>query len=571
MKYKAAVGTLVAGAIAVALTACGGGGGSSGDPSLTISGTAATGTAFSGANVVARCVEGTGSTTTAADGSYSIVMAGAITPCLVQVSGPTAGGTGIVLHSVVTAPASASGPTKVTANVTPLTELTLAHALGKQPVQQFDSIDEELRRRLTETALAEAWEFINRFLGNAGMALGGINPFTGPLQAAHGGIPGDLHDQILDRFGLLVPPAGLPVLVNQVAIAAANGGIGNALAAALAGGPLPGCPTALSGQYRTLDLWGKTVVRDVDFKKMRMRASNGVDWLALAANASEACSFVATGLVGGRAVETSIVLGAQGAGAYRTHYTDTDSPGVTGYIFPVQAHALAEVDGTWSFLSSGNFPGEGNNHYPGQLQFDAAAGTMAACNYDTDTWNCNPNGEMGPTVTARADGGFDIATTDASVVVRMYGYRAPGGTLTLFGSRMLGSYDDANALLTSMVAARLETLPLPAAGSVVKYWNTQFTSNDYVITTTSPAADAVVVDAVDPVQGMVMRHRTSDGREDTLQYNQPLTGTRLRLPGTTFAPAIQIPLPGLGIVISANAQPALDTGVMFHVLSVERP
>lgn len=571
MKYKAAVGMLVAGAIAVALTACGGGGGSSGDPSLTISGTAATGTAFSGANVVARCVEGSGSTTTAADGSYSIVMAGATTPCLVQVNGPSAGGTGLVLHSVVTAPVSASGPTKVTANVTPLTELTLAHALGKQPVQQFDSIDEELRQRLTEEALAQAWEFMNRFLGNAGMGLGGINPFTGPLQAAHGGLPGDLHDQILDRFGLLVPPAGLPVLVNQVAIAAANGGIGNALAAALAGGSLPGCPTALSGQYRTLDLWGKTVVRDVDFKKMRMRASNGVDWLALAANASEACSFVASGMVEGRAVETSFVLGAQGAGVYRTHYSDTDSPGVTGYIFPVQAHVLAELSGSWSFLNSGNFPGQGNNHYAGQLQFDSAAGTMSGCNYDTDTWACNVNGGPLPTVAARADGGFDITASGAPSAVHMYGYHAPSGTLTLFGSQMVGTYDDPDAILTSIVAARLETLPLPAEGSVVKYWDVQFTSNDYVVTTTAPAANAVVVDSVDGVNGLAMRHRTSDGRQDTVQYNQPLTGTRLRLPGATFAAAIQIPLPGLGVVISANAQPALETAVMFHVLSVERP
>ena len=54
-------------------------------------------------------------------------------------------------------------------------------------------------------------------------------------------------------------------------------------------------------------------------------------------------------------------------------------------------------------------------------------------------------------------------------------------------------------------------------------------------------------------------------------YNQPLTGTRLRLPGETFGAAIQIPLQGLGIVISANAVAALSTGVMFHVLSVERP
>lgn len=575
MKYKAAVGTLVAGAIAVLLAACGGGGGAeasagggdASDGSLTVSGTAAIGTALSGGTITLRCVEGTGSTTTAADGTYRIVVESGAAPCILQATNFPPASAPTVLHSAVfDAPGG-----KATANVTPLTELGLAQGLGKVPAQVFDTFDEQLAQNLTQTLLTQIRQRMDEALNNAGLGLNGIDPFLSPLQAAHGGVPGDVHDQLLDRLGALVPPPALPVLVNQVVVAAANGGNARVLADAFAGGSLPGCPTAVSGQYRTLDLWGKTVVRDVDFKNMRMRAANGVDWLALTANAGEACSFVATGVVDGRAVETSIVLGAQGAGAYRTHYSDTDSPGVNGYIFPAQAHALAEVDGTWSFLNSGNFPGEGNNHYPGQLKFDAAAGTVAACNYDTDTWACNANPEVGPTVTARADGGFDIATTDPGVVVRMYGYRAPSGTLTLFGSRMLGAYDDPNALLTSIVASRLDTLPLPAVGSVQKYWDVQFTSDDYVITTTAPRADAVTVDSVDSAAGTVTRHRTSDGRQDTLQYNQPLTGTRLRLPGATYAAAIQIPLQGLGMVISANAVPALDTGVMFHVLSVERP
>ena len=178
--------------------------------------------------------------------------------------------------------------------------------------------------------------------------------------------------------------------------------------------------------------------------------------------------------------------------------------------------------------------------------------------------------------TARADGGFDVPPLDPSgPVVHMYAYRAPSGSLTLFGSKMTGDYNDDHAVLTSIVAARLDSLPLPAVGSVSNYWEIQFTVNDGIQTSTAPRADTVTVDSVDASASVVQRHRASDNRADTLQYNQPLTGMRRRPGGADHGvdegAAIQIPLPGLGMVVSANAEPAEDTGVMFHVLSVERP
>lgn len=568
MKHNAAIRTLVAGSIAVLVTACGGGGGGSAasDNSLTISGTVATGTVFI-SNVDTHCQQGSARVRTNPDGSYSVILPDAVTPCMLQATGIGPDGQPLVMHSVV--PAGAVG--KVRANITPLTELVVAQALGKSPAREFESPDQERQRRLLEETIARMTQQLQQALQAAGMDPNGIDPIKSPLQAAHDGIPGDVYDRLLDQLGARVPPGGLQVLSNQVAVAAASGGTGLVITQALAGGSLAGCPTAVSGPYRTLDLWGKTLVRDIDFRNMRMRASNGVDWLALTATPGEACSFVASGTVDGRAVETAVVLGAQGAGAYRTHYSDTNSPGINGYIFPAQQHAVSEVGGTWSYLHSGNFPGQGNNHYPGQVNVDAAAATMTTCTYDTSTWVCSADPGPAATVTARTDGGFDIPVADAGVVMQMYGYRAPNGTLTLFGSQMGGTYDDPNALLTSIVAAKLDTLPLPAAGSVQKYWDVQFTSNDNVMSSTVPRADAVTVDSVDAGTGTVMRHRSSDGRQDTLKYNQPLTGTRYRLQGTTFASAIQIPLPGLGMVISANALPAMDTGVMFHVLSVERP
>ena len=593
MKYRAFAGTMVSGAIAVLLSACGGGGstvgvdsgsgtgvveapapgggntgaGATADGSLTLSGTAAVGLALSGATITAKCAEGAGSTTSAFDGSYRLVIPGGVGPCMLQASGTAPGGAPLVLHSAVFGTPAGTPP----ANIPPLTELGLAQGLGSAPAQQFSTFDAQLAQWITEILQSQVRTRMEAALEGAGVGLNGIDPFLSPLQAAYGATAGNGHDQLLDRIGALLPPSALPLVVNQLVVAAAGLSDAKVLADALSGGSLPGCSTAVSGQYRTLDLWGKTTVRDVDFKNMRMRASNGVDWLTLTANANEACSFVATGTVNGRAVETSIVIGTQGAGAYRTRSGDPAMPEVTGYIFPAQPHSLTELNGTWSFLSSGYLPGQGSNHYPGEIIFDAAAGTMNGCNYDTDTWNCNPNQGPVPTVTARTDGGFDITSAESPNVAQMYGYRTPSGALTLFGSQMMGGYGDPNAVLTSIVASKLETLPLPRIGDVTRYWNVEYTSNDYVVTTAAPRTDSTIVDTVDRANSTVTRHRSSDGRADTLMYNQPLTGTRLRLPGETFGAAIQIPLQGLGIVISANAVAALSTGVMFHVLSVERP
>lgn len=562
MKYKAVAGALVAGSIAALLAACGGGGG--GD-ALKVSGTAATGAALSGANVDVRCAQGSGTTTTGADGRYAVAVPSGVAPCMLQVSGTGPDGAPLTLHSAVP-PGTARDRT---ANVTPLTELLLADALASPPTQVFDQIEEAIRR-ITEESLAASLARMNAALAAASMLQQPVNPISDPLDAAHGNVRGNAHDQLLDDFASRVPTSSLPQLVNQVAVGAANGGSAGILAPALSGGALAGCPAAVSGPYRTLDVWGRTVARDVDFRSMRMRAANGVDWLTLTATPGEACSFVARGTEGGRPVEIATVIGPQGAGAYRTRYTDSDWTGINGYIFPVQSHGLAEIVGDWSFLHSGSMRGEAN-HYPGTMGFDAA-GTMRGCNYDTGTWTCEAGMGPAPKATARADGGFDIIPPEeGEPAVRMYGYRAPSGSLTLFGSQMMGDYGEPEALLTSMVAARLASLPLPAVGSVLKYWNIEFTSDVDFQTSTAPLADAVTVDSVDASAGVVQRHRASDKRGDTLQYNRPLTGTRLRLPAETHAAAIQIPLPGLAMVITANAVPALETGVMFHVLTVERP
>ena len=118
------------------LAACGGGGGGGSPTSagtstipvsttLTVTGTAATGLAISGAIVNGKCKAGTGTATTQTDGSYNLVVTNGQLPCVLQVTNPA---DNTKLHTVVTGTGSTA-----TANITPLTEMATARVLGSEP------------------------------------------------------------------------------------------------------------------------------------------------------------------------------------------------------------------------------------------------------------------------------------------------------------------------------------------------------------------------------------------------------------------------------------------------------
>ena len=119
--------------IACLLSACGQGGSGVADflgvtsPAAVLSGTAAIGAPIANANLAVKCASDTaaivsGSATTAADGTYSISIAGAQFPCMLEVAMPD----GSALHAL----ANLEG----VANITPLTEALVAALLGQEDV-----------------------------------------------------------------------------------------------------------------------------------------------------------------------------------------------------------------------------------------------------------------------------------------------------------------------------------------------------------------------------------------------------------------------------------------------------
>lgn len=568
MKLNAVAKTMAASAVALLIAGCGGSGGDA--SSLEVKGTAAVGAALSGAAVAVKCATGSGTGSTTATGSYTVSMPGAALPCIIQVSGE-AGGAAVTLHSVAEAGTASGANTTAVANVTPVTEMIVAQLLASLPADAFSSFDAQ---KVTSAAITTAVTAIVDALKTAGVDLGSIDPLKATLVPASGSTAGNDYDQLLDTLGEKVPPEALPLLVNQVAAAAASGSsedLGDAMVA-VSGGTLAGCPQAISGKYRTLDFFGRSFVRQIDFQAMKFNRGDGQPLFDVTADAAKPCEFTVTGTSNGEEVRFDVVIGPTGAGAYRSQNLTT-AKSVVGYIFPVQAHALSAVAGEWDFLQSGFMPGDGLVHWPGKLNF-AADNKVTVCDYDS-SWTCASDDEEDSlSITARTDGGFDLNESSLPGVANLWGYRAPNGSLAVFGTTNAAGANEPTTEQSIIVATKLSKLALPALDSVSKFWDMGLTQNGSTRTVTSPAKESVTVKAVDTATNAVTRKRESDGREDVVRYNDPVDGVRLRDAGTwnsvPFASVYQVPIAGLGMTMSVNVNPPPSAAYIYNI-SVTRP
>ncbi len=208
----------VAGSIVInLLVACGGGG-----DGPTLSGLAATGAAMANASIVAKCTTGTTITgTTGADGTFNLRLDDREAPCLIQVTKGT-----VTLHSF----ASASGRI----NVTPLTDMVVARALGGRPADAMASFN-----ATTGTTIQGGLAAAKTYARNQVIALAGSAP-SGDLMTGTFKV-GDADDVILDNLKVALTAAGKSY--DDLRVGAATGG---ALGATLDRGKLIGSATTLT-------------------------------------------------------------------------------------------------------------------------------------------------------------------------------------------------------------------------------------------------------------------------------------------------------------------------------------
>jgi hypothetical protein len=585
--------TIMAGAAILLNAGCGGSsnGSSNGnvggnDPikevaALHLSGTAATGLALVDSAVEVKCATGNAATTTNASGNYTLDMVGAALPCIIKVTGEVDGAP-LTLHSVTADSTSSGASTSAIANVTPLTEMIVAQFSGQLPSEFFGAFS--AGTPISPADLVTATTAVVAAIQTAtGIDLGAINPFTTPLVPATATTAGNQYDDFLESLKQKVSIANLPLIVNQIASSAQTPGDGVApgLTAIIsaANNFLAGCPAAISGKYRTIDYWGRTTVRQIDFATGKFNRGDGQPLFDITPDPEQPCKFMASGTFDNEESQFDIVIGHSGAGAYRSQNLTTGKSSI-GYIFPVQGHPTSALSGNWTFLQSGYLPGEPVQHLPFKLTINTD-NQATVCDYVipmTADAVCETESQAQVTLASNPNGGFNVI--DASVlendgvVANIYGYRAPNGSLTLFGTTNPSGANSNDIEQTSFVGAKLQPLALPAVGAVSKFWDLSFsrTRVDNVnVNTTAPISKGTkVVTEVDASTGTVSRVPEGETSGDTLVFNRPLDGMRLRAPTNTSAGVLQIPLPGLGMTATVNSAPSTSS-LHFYFISVNRP
>jgi hypothetical protein len=186
-------------------------------PAATISGTAAIGAPIVNGSVVIKCAGGQpGSTSTGADGKFTVALAGISFPCALQVSGGQVNGTAntYTLHSF----ALASG----NANITTLTQLATAKIVQRDPATYFQNLG--VSGGTTYSVVSSP--AITAAIGGVQTALGALTPavdisaignfFTGAFDAK----AGDPVDAKLDALVAALAGSGmtLATLTEKMAV-----------------------------------------------------------------------------------------------------------------------------------------------------------------------------------------------------------------------------------------------------------------------------------------------------------------------------------------------------------------
>ena len=255
---------------AALLVGCGGGGGSPIPPAitLTLSGTAATGAAIANGTIAAKCSEGTASSTSNADGTYTLTSTSAKLPCLLRVTVPA---TGEVIHSVAEADAAR-------ANITPMTDLIASNVMGGSAATKFASFTSTESASISASKIGVALLTIKEALLAAGIDISNTDPLKVTFVAASGSVSGDANDQLIDQLMLALAAADkkiadlsqqLATVTKAQAQSAITTTLGNSLYT------LEGCPYVRGGNFWTFQYNGTNLKEWVlDLNAMTVNLAN---------------------------------------------------------------------------------------------------------------------------------------------------------------------------------------------------------------------------------------------------------------------------------------------------------
>ena len=532
--YRSRLGTALATAMLFGLSACGGG---SDSPvavtTTTFSGTAATGAAMAGATVSISCANGSGTTITATNGSYSKDLTSITLPCALKAA--SSDGT-TVLYSVTTATATATSSSTQVANITPLTQLLVASLAGTDPAAFFTNFSTSASSVKSSTVSA-AQTAVLTILRDAGLDISSLpDMLTGTLVAKTSTTSGNAHDIVLDALKSQLTTSGTTLAALTTAVAAASPAASATTTTTTNVASLPATlllKTADSNCFalRSGDYWAIMPTMGVTIADQFASGSyNATTKMAknLAGNSTVlkengACRYLASDGVSDIVVSQAGVLVAR--------YLDDNSVPRLSFAIPKQTIALSELAGTWNTL--GFERNSANTSYAGKaftatisstgvvsdVTYCEGASTTSTCSALTDTINLSSN----------SAGGFDISGNDAGNVWsdRVFAYRAGNGDLMMVEIASDGSVS---------TWTRKRTLSLPsvsttqAAGWSVRTLSTLVAN---ALTVNYPTTVTVAnSDAGSYTRPVNLANGTADYSEIIL-INTPRTGYNFRAAGTT--------------------------------------
>ncbi|WP_066740631.1 hypothetical protein [Cupriavidus sp. D384] len=535
---------LLTGLTAVALTACGGGGGGESAPAVTttkISGTAAVGAALPNATVLAKCATGSGSATTAANGTFTVSIDNAVRPCVLSVPATAADGTPMTLHSVV----EAGTGTAPLANITPLTELIVAALASGDTNAFFANFDGTAQARLTPANVTTALVSLATTLKPV-IDLSNVDPIKAPLVAANGANAGNALDQLLDQLGEQLKKA-------QTTLAQLSTAVGNNAGAAAIQTILQTASETCSG-LRTGDYLAATPVgvltAHVDATKLTLTQPDGQGGtlsVQLVPIPQQACRFSA---LSGGAV-SDIQVSPAGVMLVRNVPSQGGPSLLPNLVVPAQSLSVADLAGNWSALG---FETNGGIYQPTRvkLTFDADGKALAGADCtgltSCTSWAAN---EL-PRLSAQPGGGF--ALTDSNGTAYVAAFKGTDGQVTAVISSASGL----------IVGAKQVVRPMPVVGAKNSYWDLTVFGDLSV----NVGAGATEITSVDAATSTYTRKR-NDNRVDTWEQNKPADGLRYRGPSndTTAREGISLVLGNTGVAVMIS----LDVRSLFYDISVNRP
>lgn len=175
-------------------------------PTSTVGGVAAVGAPLTDADVRLVCRGSvTRSTTTSANGSWSVLVPSAALPCAVRVNGGRLNG-GTTNTAVLYSVAAGNGDTLVS-NITPLTDLALAQAVRTadgRSLADWYAAGAPSAEQVTASVVAAQAALLTELRDRGYTVPEGFNPFSDVFQA----IVGNLYDDLLEAVATALAAAG---------------------------------------------------------------------------------------------------------------------------------------------------------------------------------------------------------------------------------------------------------------------------------------------------------------------------------------------------------------------------